>query len=90
MNCSSCSPGNWQAVQKENAKRFIDSLKMAKNMANLGDSKTLVIHPSSTIYQKLTQQEKESAGVYEDLIRVSVGLEHIDDILGDFSQALEN
>lgn len=67
----------------------INRLKMAKRLANLGDSKTLVIHPASTIYRKLDRSDRESAGVFDDLIRVAVGIEDIGDIADDFSQALE-
>ena len=67
----------------------INALKLAKNLANLGDAKTLIIHPSSTIYRELEQKDKEEAGVYDDLLRVSVGLEDSRDIIHDFEQALE-
>jgi len=66
---------------------FIDSLELASHLANVGDSKTLVIHPASTTHQQLTESEQLSCGVSPDLIRVSVGIEHIDDILADFEQA---
>ena len=60
---------------------------MASHLGNLGDAKTLVIHPASTTHQQLNNDEKISSGVSDDLIRVSVGLEHIDDIKADFEQA---
>ena len=60
---------------------------MASHLANVGDAKTLVIHPASTTHQQLSNDEKISSGVSDDLIRVSVGLEHIDDIKADFEQA---
>ncbi len=66
---------------------FIDSLKLASHLANVGDSKSLVIHPASTTHQQLTDQEQLASGVSADLIRVSVGIEHIDDIRADFEQA---
>ncbi|MEE4270689.1 MAG: O-acetylhomoserine aminocarboxypropyltransferase/cysteine synthase [Thermoanaerobaculales bacterium] len=66
---------------------FIDSLKLASHLANVGDAKTLVIHPASTTHQQLTGAEQRSCGVTPDLIRVSVGIEHIDDITADFEQA---
>jgi O-acetylhomoserine (thiol)-lyase len=69
--------------------KFIDSLKLAYNLANLGDAKTLVIHPASTIFSEFSAAERKKLGVPDDLIRVSVGIEHIDDIIGDFEQALE-
>ena len=67
---------------------FINSVKLASHLANIGDSKTLVIHPSSTTHQQLTEKEQLAAGVTEDYIRVSAGTEHIDDIIADFEQAL--
>jgi len=68
--------------------KFINNVQLASHLANIGDSKTLVIHPSSTTHQQLSQQEQLAAGVTEDYIRVSVGTEHIDDITADFEQAL--
>jgi O-acetylhomoserine (thiol)-lyase len=68
--------------------KFINSVKLASHLANIGDSKTLVIHPSSTTHQQLTQEEQLAAGVTEDYVRVSAGTEHIDDIIADFEQAL--
>jgi len=72
----------------ENAVKFIDSLKLASHLANVGDSKTLVIHPASTTHQQLSEEEQLSAGVSPTMVRVSVGIEHIDDIKADFEQAL--
>jgi len=69
------------------ARNFINSVELASHLANVGDAKTLVIHPSSTTHQQLSEEEQESSGVKEDLIRVSVGIEHIDDIISDFEQA---
>jgi len=68
--------------------KFINSVKLASHLANIGDSKTLVIHPASTTHQQLTEAEQLAAGVTPDYIRVSVGTEHIDDIITDFEQAL--
>ena len=73
----------------DDAVRFIDQMKLASHLANVGDAKTLVIHPASTTHQQLSSEEQVSAGVGETMIRVSVGLEHIDDIKADFHQALE-
>jgi O-acetylhomoserine (thiol)-lyase len=73
----------------EAAKTFIDSVELASHLANVGDAKTLVIHPASTTHQQLSAEEQAAAGVKSDLVRVSVGLEHIDDIKADFSHALE-
>ncbi|KAJ3179099.1 Homocysteine synthase [Geranomyces variabilis] len=70
-------------------KIFINSVQLATNLANVGDAKTLVIHPASTTHQQLSEDERASAGVTGDLVRVSVGLEHIEDIKEDFAQALE-
>jgi O-acetylhomoserine (thiol)-lyase len=71
----------------EAGKKFIDGVKLASHLANLGDAKTLVIHPTSTTHQQLNEAEQKSAGVTPDLIRVSVGIEHIDDIREDFAEA---
>ena len=72
------------------SKKFIDNVKLASHLANILDSKTLVIHPASTTHQQLTEEQQISAGVSPDYIRVSVGTENIDDIIADFSQALES
>ena len=64
-------------------------LRLARNLANIGDAKTLVIHPASTICCDYTPEEKGIMGVTEELVRVSVGIEGIDDILADFAGALE-
>jgi O-acetylhomoserine (thiol)-lyase len=74
----------------EAGKRFIDSVKLASHLANVGDAKTLVIHPASTTHQQLSEDEREASGVTPDLVRVSVGIEHIDDIKDDFDQAFES
>ena len=66
---------------------FIDGVRLASHLANVGDAKTLVIHPASTTHQQLTEDEQTASGVTPDLIRVSVGIEHIDDIEADFAQA---
>ena len=75
--------------EKQAGVKFINSVKLASHLANIGDSKTLVIHPASTTHQQLTDQEQLAAGVTPDYIRVSVGTEHIDDIIADFKQAIE-
>ena len=74
---------------KEVAEKFANALKLVSHLANVGDSKTLIIHPSSTTHQQLSQQEQLDAGVDPNLLRVSVGIEHIDDIKADFEQAFE-
>ncbi len=71
----------------ESAVKFIEGVKLASHLANVGDAKTLVIHPASTTHQQLEDAEQLASGVTPDLIRVSVGLEHIDDIIDDFEQA---
>ena len=75
---------------KEKAFKFIDSLTIPYTLSNIGDTKTLVIHPGSTISLHSTDKQKEDAGVFEDLIRVSVGIEDIDDLKDDFAQAFAN
>lgn len=72
---------------KEDAVQFINSLKLASHLANVGDAKTLVIHPASTTHEQLGVEEQLAAGVSPTLVRVSVGIEHIDDIKADFEQA---
>ena len=74
---------------KEAAIKFINNVRLASHLANIGDSKTLVIHPASTTHQQLSEAEQLAAGVTTDYIRVSVGTEHIDDIIADFKQALK-
>ncbi|UCE49101.1 MAG: O-acetylhomoserine aminocarboxypropyltransferase/cysteine synthase [Phycisphaerales bacterium] len=74
---------------KQKAFAFIDSLKLAKNLANLGDAKTLVVHPASTIFHEFDAEELGPMGVTEDMVRVSVGIEDIEDIINDFEQAIE-
>lgn len=69
------------------ARSFIEGVELASHVANVGDAKTLVIHPASTTHQQLSEAEQAASGVKEDLIRVSVGIEHIDDIIGDFELA---
>jgi O-acetylhomoserine (thiol)-lyase len=74
---------------KDKAFRFIDSVKLAKNLANLGDAKTLVIHPSSTIFHEFSLEQQKQMGVTEDMVRVSVGIEDFEDIKSDCEQAIE-
>ena len=73
----------------EAGKKFINSVKLLSHVANIGDAKSLVIHPASTTHQQLTREEQEATGVTEDYIRLSIGLENVRDIIGDISQALE-
>ncbi|MBP3242982.1 MAG: O-acetylhomoserine aminocarboxypropyltransferase/cysteine synthase [Ruminococcus sp.] len=79
-----------RAGSKERAFKLINALKYALIATNIGDVKTLVIHPASTIYTHCTQQQRASAGVYDDTIRISVGIEDIDDLTEDFRQAAES
>jgi O-acetylhomoserine (thiol)-lyase len=72
---------------KENATQVIDSLKLVSHLANVGDAKTLIIQPSATTHQQLSEAEQLAAGVKPNALRVSVGIEHIDDIKADFEQA---
>jgi O-acetylhomoserine (thiol)-lyase len=74
---------------KASASKFIDSLKLASHLANVGDSKTLAIHPASTTHEQLSEDEQIAAGVQPNQVRISVGTEHIDDIKADFDQAFE-
>ncbi len=69
-------------------RKFIDSVKLLSHLANIGDAKTLVIHPASTTHQQLTREEQEATGVTEDYIRLAVGLEDVRDIVADIDQAL--
>jgi O-acetylhomoserine (thiol)-lyase len=79
----------FEVESQEAAFKVINRLKLAQNLANLGDAKTLVIHPASTIYLHYTPEERLFMGVTDGLIRVSVGLETLDDIIEDFNDALE-
>lgn len=72
---------------KDEATKFVDSLELVSHLANVGDSKTLIIQPSATTHQQLSEQEQLAAGVSPTQLRISVGIEHIDDIKADFEQA---
>jgi O-acetylhomoserine (thiol)-lyase len=71
----------------EAGKQFVDSLQLFSHLANVGDAKSLVIHPSSTTHSQLSEEQQRAAGLTPDLVRLSVGIEHIDDIVGDLEQA---
>lgn len=73
----------------EAGKKFIDSVQLLSHLANIGDAKSLVIHPASTTHQQLNKEEQESTGVTQDYIRLSIGIEDIQDILDDIDQALK-
>ncbi|MGN6397021.1 MAG: O-acetylhomoserine aminocarboxypropyltransferase/cysteine synthase family protein [Mucilaginibacter sp.] len=74
---------------KEKASQFIDNLQLISHLANMGDAKTLIIQPSATTHQQLSDEEQISAGVYPNSLRLSAGIEHIDDIKADLEQAFE-
>ena len=67
--------------------KFINSLKLISHLANIGDAKSLIIHPSSTTHEQLSIEEQKASGVEPGLLRLSVGIEHIDDIKADLSAA---
>jgi O-acetylhomoserine (thiol)-lyase len=72
----------------ESGKKFIEALKLFSHLANIGDSKSLVIHPASTTHQQLTPEEQQATGVTPDFIRLSIGIEDVEDIIADLDQAL--
>jgi len=74
---------------KEQAVQFVNELQLVSHLANVGDAKTLIIQPSATTHQQLSDAEQAAAGITPQLLRVSVGIEHIDDIKADFEQAFE-
>jgi O-acetylhomoserine (thiol)-lyase len=73
----------------ETGVKFIDSVELLSHLANIGDAKSLVIHPASTTHQQLTPEEQQASGVTEDFVRLSIGIEDIEDIIEDIAQALE-
>ena len=70
-------------------KKLIDSLELFSHLANVGDARSLVIHPASTTHQQLSDEDQQASGVTPDMVRLSVGLEDIADIIWDLEQALE-
>ncbi len=74
---------------KQHTTKFVDNLKLLSHLANLGDAKTLIIQPSATTHQQLSESEQITAGVLPNQLRISVGIEHIDDLKADFQQAFE-
>jgi O-acetylhomoserine (thiol)-lyase len=72
---------------KSQTSRFVESLKLVSHLANVGDTRTLIIQPSATTHQQLSSEDQLAAGVLPSLLRVSVGIEHIDDIIADFDQS---
>ena len=74
---------------RESAIRFMDSLKLASNVVHVADIRTCVLHPASATHRQLTDEQLVAAGITPGMIRLSVGLEHVDDILADIQQALD-
>jgi O-acetylhomoserine (thiol)-lyase len=72
---------------KANADKIVESLKIVSHLANIGDSKTLIIHPSSTTHDQLSLEAQKAAGVVPGLLRLSVGIEHVEDLKADLEQA---
>jgi O-succinylhomoserine sulfhydrylase len=72
------------------AQRFIDQLQMISVTANLGDSRSIITHPASTTHSKLSEEERAFVGITDGLVRLSAGLEHVDDIILDVERALNN
>ena len=68
--------------------KFIDNLKLFSHLANVGDAKSLAIHPATTTHSQLNEEQQRAGGITPELVRLSVGIEHIDDIIGDIEQAL--
>jgi len=69
-------------------RRFIDSVQLLSHLANIGDAKSLVIHPASTTHQQLSPDEQRESGVTDDFVRLSIGLENVEDIIAEIDQAL--
>ena len=74
----------------QGGKTFFDSIEMCSLSANLGDTRTIVTHPASTTHAKLAKEDKEAVGILDGTVRCSLGLEHIDDIIADIQQALDD
>mgnify|MGYP002855463711 CR=1 FL=1 len=81
---------SFRAGSKKRAFEIIDALKVPMIASNIGDVRTLVIHPASTLYIRSNEEERIAAGVYEDTVRVSVGIEDADDLIEDFNSAIEH
>jgi O-acetylhomoserine (thiol)-lyase len=67
--------------------KFVESLRLFSHLANVGDAKSLVLHPSSTSHSQMNEEQQKASGLTPDLIRLSIGIEHVDDIIGDLEQA---
>jgi O-acetylhomoserine (thiol)-lyase len=74
---------------REAGRRFIDALKLIYHVANIGDARTLAIHPATTTHSQLSEEDRLATGVSEGYVRLSIGIEHSDDILADLAQAIE-
>ena len=85
---AACLGSNSPAALRR-GKKFIDSLALLYHVANIGDARSLAIHPASTTHSQLTEAEQISTGVSPGYVRLSIGLEHVDDIIGDLVQALD-
>jgi O-acetylhomoserine (thiol)-lyase len=81
--------GGAPGVAEEAGRRFIDALQLVYHVANIGDARTLAIHPATTTHSQLSEEDRLATGVSEGYVRLSIGIEHSDDILADLSQALE-
>jgi len=79
---------SFEANSYEDAKSIIDRVKLFSIVTNIGDSKSLIVHPASTTHSQLTKQELEESGVKDTVIRLSIGLEHSDDLIADLEQAI--
>lgn len=75
---------------KEAADEFINNLKLISHLANVGDAKSLIIHPASTTHQQLSEDEQIAAGVIPELVHLSVGIEHVEDMIQNFGQAFDS
>ena len=75
---------------KDAAVKFIDNVKLLSHLANIGDARTLVIHPASTTHSQLSEEEQKETGVNPEYIRLSIGLENVEDIKNDINQALSS
>jgi O-acetylhomoserine (thiol)-lyase len=74
---------------REGGRRFVEALELFSHLANIGDAKSLAIHNATTTHSQLTPDELDAAGVPEDMVRLSIGIEHAEDIIADLEQALE-
>ena len=72
----------------EAGRKFIDNLQLVSHLANVGDAKSLAIHPASTTHSQLSPEQLKEGGIEEGLVRLSIGIEHVDDIIADIEQAL--